>query len=234
MFERYVRFAPPEALALLFATVNAVPAAAPSWNIAPGRSALVVRRDPASGERHLVSLRFGIDAPGWMKQPPPQPLFEARAENVATSALFRAGFAVRRCLVPADAFYLWTKASPGPACEAAVARRNGQPMAFAGLWEMPRQRDGTLHFSFAIITTSANAPLRRFGNRMPAILEQADWAVWLDEAPGDIMALLSPAAPARLCFWSVGSEVRDRRADGPRLLAPCAQRTALSGESAKR
>jgi putative SOS response-associated peptidase YedK len=220
MCERFVRIVPPDALALLFGTVNQVPDAEASWNIAPSAKALIMRRDPPTGLRHLVSLRWGLAPPRWMKNPPRHPLFVARAEQVATSAIFSADFAVRRCLVPADAFYLWTSAASGPRRAYAVARRDGRPMALAGLWDLPRKKDGTNVPSFAVITTSANAILRRIDRRMPVILDPREWSTWLDETPGDIVALLRPADPAPLAIWPVGAKVNSLSADGPALLAP--------------
>ena len=39
--------------------------------------------------------------------------------------MFKDALARRRCLVPADAFYEWK----------VIVRQDGQPIAFAGLWE---------------------------------------------------------------------------------------------------
>jgi putative SOS response-associated peptidase YedK len=61
----------------------------------------------------------------------------ARAENVATPPLFREAFHRRHCLVPADFFSEWQKLElKGKEKQAwAIARKDTQPMAFAGLWE---------------------------------------------------------------------------------------------------
>jgi putative SOS response-associated peptidase YedK len=227
MCERFVRIVPPEALALLFGVANPVPDARASWNIAPSAKALIMRRDPPTGFRHLVALRWGLSPPRWLKNPPRHPLSVARAEQVATSAIFSADFAVRRCLVPADAFYMWTSAEPGPRRAYAVARWDGQPMAFAGLWDLPRRKDGTKVPSFAVITTAANAALRRIAGRMPVILEPSEWSTWLDETPGDIMALLRSADPALFSVWPVGAQVGSLSADGPALLAPTGRAAVL-------
>jgi putative SOS response-associated peptidase YedK len=85
MFGRYASSQPPEFIARLFRTVNALPNVAPSWNIAPSQSAMVVRRHPETGERHLDPLQWGV-VPHWSKDPPKtkHPI-NARAETVATS-----------------------------------------------------------------------------------------------------------------------------------------------------
>ncbi len=102
---------------------------------------MVVRRHPDTGERHLDLLKWGL-LPSFTKDPAhaKRPI-NARAETVVTSGMFRSAFARRRCLVPADAFYEW-KVVEGGKQPYAVAPMDGQPMAFAGLWEGFRRPDG--------------------------------------------------------------------------------------------
>ncbi len=49
--------------------------------------------------------------------------------------------------------------------------QDGQPMAFAGLWEGFRWPNGTVTRTFAIITTDANKVVAELHDRMPVILE---------------------------------------------------------------
>jgi putative SOS response-associated peptidase YedK len=218
MCGRYASSQPPEFIARLFQTVNALPNVAPSWNVAPSQDAMVVRRHPETGERHLDLLQWGL-VPHWTKDPPKtkHPI-NARAETVATSGMFRGAFAQRRCLVPADAFYEW-QATEGGKQPYAIARQEGQPMAFAGLWEGFRWPDGTALRTFAIITTSANADMTGLHDRMPVILDQADWHAWLGETEGDRAALLRPAPDGTLQSWPVSTRVNTPRNNDAELLA---------------
>ena len=149
MCGRYASFLPVEAIARLVHTMNPLPYAEPNWNVAPTQDALVVRRHPETGERHLDLLRWGF-MPSFTKDPAQarRPI-NARAETVATSAMFRQAFTKRRCLVPADAFYEW-QAVQGGKQPYAVARLDGQPMACAGLWEAFKWPDGSILRSFAM------------------------------------------------------------------------------------
>jgi putative SOS response-associated peptidase YedK len=51
--------------------------------------------------------------------------------------------------------------------------------------------------SFAIITTDANPDVSEMQDRMPVILEPANWRVWLGEAPGNPASLCIHSPPAR-------------------------------------
>ena len=199
--------------------MNPLPNVAPSWNVAPTQGALVVRRHPETGERRLDLLTWGL-VPHWTKdlEAARKPI-NARAETVATSDMFRAALAERRCLVPAGAFYEW-KAMPGGKQPYAIARQDGAPLAFAGLWDGWRGLDGTVLRTFAIITTPANAIMATLHDRMPAILEPEDWPAWLGEVEGDPVALLRPAADTVLRLWPISRAVNNVRNNGASLLDP--------------
>lgn len=192
MCGRYASFLPAEALRALFHTVNPTPNWEPTWNMAPTRNAPVVRLHPETRARHLDLLRWGL-VPHWAKDAKSvrQPI-NARAETVATAPMFRDALGRRRCLVPADVFYEWQATEHGKQ-PVAVAREDGQPMVFAGLWEGWRGPDGTVLRSFTIVTTNANTTLRPIHERMPVILEPADWPAWLGEVAADPAVLLRPS-----------------------------------------
>jgi putative SOS response-associated peptidase YedK len=218
MCGRYAAFLPAEAIVALFATSGPVPNWAPTWNMAPTRDAPVVRRHPESGERRLDLLRWGL-LPHWAKDAKSvrQPI-NARSETVATAPMFRDAFRHRRCLVPADAFYEW-QATGGAKLPWAIARADGQPLTFAGLWEGWRGSDGAVIRSFTIVTTGANEALRPLHERMPVVLEPADWPLWLGETAGDPADVMRPSR-ASFRTWRIGTAVNNVRNDTPQLLEP--------------
>jgi putative SOS response-associated peptidase YedK len=223
MCGRYASFLPPELIARLFGTKNPLPNLKPTWNMAPTMDAPVVRRHPETGERHLDALTWGF-VPAFTKalKEARRPV-NARAETVITSGMFRNAFARRRCIVPAAAFYEW-QAGPAGKTPYAIARTDGDPLAFAGIWEGWRAPDGSILRTFAIVTTTANAQMAVLHERMPVILEASDWSAWLGEATDepsvDPAALLRPSAEGILRLWQVDKRVGNVRNDGPELLAP--------------
>lgn len=100
----------------------------------------------------------------------------------------------------------------------AIARTDGKPLAFAGLWEGWRAPDGWVLRTFAIVTTAANALMRKLHDRMPVILEEAAWPAWLGEVEGDPASLLQPGNDGVLQLWPVSRAVNNVRNDDPDLL----------------
>ncbi|WP_158742186.1 SOS response-associated peptidase [Acidisphaera sp. L21] len=219
MCGRYASQLPADTIRALFATTGPVPNVAPSWNVAPTQPAMVVRRHPDTGERRLDLLQWGL-VPSWTKDPRAarRPI-NARAETAAGSGMFKSALATRRCLIPADAFYEWQARADGKQ-PFAIARADGAPLAFAGLWEGWRGADGEILRSFTILTIGANAAMRVLHERMPVILEHGDWAVWLDPASAHATTLMQAAANDMLRFWPVSRAVNAVRNNGPQLLDP--------------
>ena len=134
--------------------------------------------------------------------------------------MFRDAFASRRCLVPAAAFYEWQAVPGDPKQPYAIAKADGSPMAFAGLWEGWRGPEGQIERTFAIITTNANEDVAALHDRMPVILEPEHWPLWLGEADGDPATLLLPVSRGVLRIWPVSRNVNRPANNGPELLEP--------------
>ncbi len=218
MCGRYAAILPPESIVALFQTKGPSPAWPGLWNVAPTRDAPVIRRHPETGERNFSLLRWGL-VPHWIKdiKDARQPI-NARGETIASTPMFRDAFARRRCLVPANAFYEW-ETTPEGKRPWAIAREDAACMAFAGLWEGWRGPDGTVIRSFTIVTTSANEALRPLHERMPVIVEEPDWPLWLGETEGDARGLIHPSI-AGFRTWRVSTEVNNVRNDASSLLDP--------------
>ena len=219
MCGRYASYLPPKFLAQLFAARNPLPNFQPTWNMAPSRDAPVIRRDPTTGERRLDALKWGL-VPYFTKdlKKARKPI-NARSETVATSGMFREAFAKRRCLVPAPIYYEWPD-DPEGKTPFAVARVDGDPVVFAGIWEHWQSPEGETLRTFATITTDANQLVGQIQDRMPVIVEPENWPLWLGEGEGDPATLLRPAPEDVLRFWPIDKKVGNVRNDGPELIEP--------------
>lgn len=195
----------------------------PSWNVPPTRTVLGVLVD--GGERVLQRFRWGL-VPAWAKDPAiGNRTFNARAETVATKPSFRAAFKSRRLIVPADGFYEWSKAAGDARQPYLFERADGQPLAFAGLWErwrpdVPVDVPGAEMRTCAIVTTDAGADVVELHERQPVVLERRSWDVWLDPDVHDrdeLEGLLHASPAGTLVRHRVGRAVGRAGLDGPEL-----------------
>jgi len=176
MCGRFVQKSPPELLRERFGTVNSVPNYPARYNAAPTDDIAVVRFNPETEQRSLDLLRWGL-IPHWAKDPSiGNRLINARAEALAEKPSFRDAFHRRRCLVPADAFYEW-RPEGSRKQPYAIAFRDGEPMALAGLWENWRDPEGNWVRTFTIVTTAANDLLQPIHDRMPVVIEPGDYSL---------------------------------------------------------
>lgn len=208
----------------------------PRYNVAPAQPVYAValtRRRNGEDEgphRALGTFRWGL-VPSWSKDPSVGGrMINARAEGISAKPAFRRAIARRRCLIPADAFYEWQRRTdrdgrPAGKLPYAVRRRDGQPMALAGIWEVwrpPDDPDAPPVRTCAVVTTSANRLMAPIHDRMPVILEPVDWEAWLDPAsdPKVIEDLMRPASDGVLEAYPVSTQVNRVANEGPQLLAP--------------
>jgi len=193
----------------------------PRYNIAPTQDVAVVRAN--DHDRQLAILRWGL-IPRWAKDLSiGYKTFNARSETAHAKPSFKAAFNSRRCLIPASGFYEWDKIGKSRQ-PYYISRSDGQPMAFAGLWEkwIDRQR-GEVIESCTILTTSANRTVGRIHVRMPVILEPDDCGLWLDhkvQHVEELSDLFRPAAENTLRIVPVSTYVNKAGREGPECVAP--------------
>lgn len=217
MCGRIANTLPHDAMARLFSAqpANALPAL-PDYNICPTQDLAVVRLD--GGARRYLPLRWGF-VPHWYKTPTDGPLLiNARAETIAEKPAFREACRSRRCLVPVTGFYEWHRAG-GRKLPWFFSRADGEPLVMAGIWQDWQQGAESLS-TLAVVTTSANALMAPVHDRMPVVLDPADWPLWLGEEGHGAARLMRPAPDGTLTAWRVSPAVNSNRAEGPDLIEP--------------
>jgi putative SOS response-associated peptidase YedK len=207
----------------------------PRYNIAPTQDVAIVRRTAQGPQRELAFVRWGL-VPHWASDISiGARLINARADTVGIKPAFRIALAQRRCLVLADGYYEWQKIGRGKRAYH-IRLADGRPFALAGLWETWRgpNKDaaGGLE-TCTIITTDASPQTRTIHDRMPVILDPADYEQWLDPGITDAAReepLLHPYEAADLVAVEVGSHVNNARHEGPECLADVSEPAATGGE----
>jgi len=216
MCARLSQILPPEAMRRLF-DLDLWKNLPPRYNVAPSQEVWIIRRK--EGGRELLTMRWGL-VPAWARDTKiAAHTVNARSETVAEKPSFRDAFAKRRCIVPADGFYEWDKAA-SPRQPYRFVRKDGEPMALAGLWETNEKLGLT---TFTIVTTRANRHLEAIGHdRSPVILEPEDTATWLDPAAPQqaLDQLMLPFPDERLDSYAVSTTVNSVRNDVPECIEP--------------
>ncbi len=155
----------------------------PRYNIAPTQPIPVIRQHPKQPVRQISTMRWGL-VPSWAKDASgAASMINARSETAATKPAFRDPLKLRRCLIPADGFYEWSRTGKAkqPYC---FEVNDGKLFAFAGIWDRWNDPSGGWIKTCSILTTTPNAVTSAVHDRMPVILDPDSYDLWLD--PGMI------------------------------------------------
>lgn len=222
MCGRFTQQRPSSEIARIFEADDLAQDPGERYNIAPtDEASVVVQRDD---RRAIVRYRWGL-VPSWADPQKASRAFNARAETLATSGLFRDAYRRRRCLVPVDGFYEWQR--DGKQRQPMRIHDPGErPLALAGLWTGRRDEESGIWLrTFTIITTRPNEFMSPIHDRMPVVVPPDAWANWLDPTPkdpGELRALLEPREDLALAAYPVATLVNSVRNDGPGLIVPLA------------
>jgi putative SOS response-associated peptidase YedK len=208
----------------------------PDYNVAPTKRIYAVlnhKEEPEQpSERELRLVRWGL-VPFWAKDTKGgSRLINARAETVAVKPAFRAAFAKRRCLIPADGYYEWQTEGKEKK-PFYIYRTDGGILAFAGIYELwhdkalPDDHENAWYWSASIITTDAPDEIGKIHDRTPMVIPEQDWADWLDPANNEKDHLLATMIPATSAVGGLASHrvapiVNSVRNNGPDLIEPLA------------
>lgn len=232
MCGRFALRARAEALAQQFG-LDDVPRLPPRYNIAPGQQVAVVRAAPLPPAgpaptrpgrpvRRLDRLRWGL-VPFFAKAPDPGArMINARSETVADMPAYRNAFRRRRCLLPADGFFEWKRLDKRKQ-PYFLSLRDGRLFAFAGLWERWEGGGGQTVESCTILTTAPNELVRPLHDRMPVILPEEAYDLWLDpeiRTVERLLGLLRPFPAERMLACPVETLVNNPANDDERCIRP--------------
>jgi putative SOS response-associated peptidase YedK len=130
-----------------------------------------VRLNGQTGQRELTLMRWG-SVPYWSKDEKASfSTINAKSETVVIEA-----WKSRRCLVPADFFYEWQKLGEKTKQPYAIAMKDDDMFAFAGLCEKWKDKTiGQVLRTYTILTTDPNELTEPIHNRMPVIIRPKDY-----------------------------------------------------------
>ena len=190
-------------------------------------------------ERMLTAVRWGL-VPSWAKDARiGSRLINARVETAAEKPSLPVRLGATTGAAARRRHYEWyLPVADGPLTATGkpakqpyfIHRRDGAPLAMAGLYEIWRDRtvedpdaEGAWLWTTTVLTTTATDDMGRIHDRMPIDVAWAQWAAWLDPGfSGDPHTLLDPAATAAaLVAYPVSTDVNNVRATELTCWIPC-------------
>lgn len=198
------------------------------YNITPTEELYVVRggkyaHGGGSYDLALDAMRWGVTAPhGWPRRG--EILFNAKRETFLErpSGFWREG-GWSRCVIPVNGFYEWTGGKkariPWYFTHSDTER---EPLLYlAGLSRLEHMGD-VYRNVVVIMTTEAEGSVASYHARMPIMLTERWWQIWLGEDTASVFRLLhiSERFLSVLAVRQVSSRVNNARNKGPDVLDP--------------
>jgi len=195
------------------------PPPSPRYNIAPTQPIAAVRNNP---EPQIEFLNWGL-IPSWAKDPAiGNRMINARAESMDKKPAFRTALRRRRCVIPASGFFEWKKLGR-QRVPMYVTAASARPLGLAGLWDVWHDDAGSQVTSCTIITVPSNELVRPIHDRMPAILRESDYRLWLDPAeqpPEKLLPALGPYPAGEMRMQEVSRAANNAKIDSPQCIEP--------------
>jgi len=221
MIDRYALFRIND-LQERFHLVSPIEGVERSYNISPTQLATVIV------ERHgipsLEQMRWGLIPAGArdVNSVFRYKTFNVRSEGIFSKAQWSESIRHRRCLVPANGFYMWQmgleKKTPYY-----VHLSDQELFSFAGIYSSWQDADGRVWNTYSLVTVDVDDVVRGTSRRMPVILLREDEATWLDPDVWDagvLYNLMRPYSREKMQVYEVSSEIKSMKINHPRLITP--------------
>lgn len=189
------------------------------FNVSPGQPIAAWMADPAP---RMDLFSWGL-VPHWARDPAIGfRMINARAETLMEKPSFKKALQRRRCLIPMDGYYEWLSVGGAEKKQPMHYRKtDGSAFAVAGLWDTWHDKEGGFIMSATIITTRPNTLARKIHHRMPAILREEDYGLWLSsETFGyeSLRRMMDPVAADGFEIYPVSTRVNRAGEEGEDLV----------------
>ncbi len=218
MVERYTLTSNADELSSRF-NAELSPSYEPLYNIAPTSLVPVITNTTQEG---FSFFYWGL-MPDWSKNKSISgKLINAEAELLLDKSSYRRALKQRRCIIPADGFYLWKQVSKKSKIPSRVFFDDNKIFGIAAIWDEFEDEQGNDVHTFTIITTEANEIVSDLGPRMPAILSPENESLWLNnELPDEQwVGLLQPHSGEGMGSHTVSPKLNQITYNGADLINP--------------
>jgi len=199
--------------------INATDDYHPRFNAAPGQLLPVI----SSGAPNGFSYFYWGQSQAWSKNKTiSDKLIHADFHQVKEKPHFLRALESKRCLVPADGFYIWKTVGKRSKIPYRVTLYPQETFCFPGLWEEYEDENDQTVFTFKIILLPANPIVAEIDTHMPAILARENEVQWLDATTSmaNLLSILGSSAPGNMTKYTVSPNINRINFDERSLIAP--------------
>ena len=192
----------------------------PNYNIIPGERVPVVFKE--EGKKRIHEFQWGLIPPDADAEREGREQFEVMVEEIKEDQWLSECFQKRRCIIPANGFFKW-KTTKKKSTPFYIRLLSNNVMGIAGIYSVWKSASGRDVYSFAMLTTEANALVQPVDERMPVILRSDNYDVWLGQEKVDTSALsglLKPYLLTEMAVNRVSEEINDTEKNKPELIQP--------------
>ena len=180
------------------------------YNIAPTIDIPIYTNEGVYTYAHFGLIPSWAQAKGSMQ-------INARSETVFEKSSFKEAYKARRCLIPVNGYFEWKKDTTTKKSQPYLIQSvTSEYMVFAGIYEW--WYDNALKkpiLTCALLTTQPNDTIATLHHRMPVILKECDWELWLsnDSSYSELNLLFLPFANEEIKYFSVSAVVNSVKND---------------------
>ncbi len=192
-----------------------------NYNISAGALHPLILKD--EGQSQVIQAKWGLLPPDAENEREGKENCIIPVEDLQEDDWLHECIEKRRALVPASGFYKW-KSTENKTTPFYVRMLSGTIMALGGIYRRWKSSSGREVYSFAILTTEANALIEPVADRMPVIVRPENFEKWLNEnvEAEEIFGQIEdyPTMLTEMIVNRVSEEVNDINNNGPELIQP--------------
>ncbi len=216
MFIRYSLTANADQVSQRFA-VDVPEGYKPHFNAAPTHLLPIITQESQTG----LSFFYWGAPPSWAnKKSLGEKIINTRVELVSEKLVLRKKIRERRCLIPADGFYLWKRSGKRTNIPYRFTTKDKSMFSLAGLWEEYEDEREEMFHTFTIFTTTSNESVHGIGERTPVMMNPEAEKRWLNSNDEQELLSLLQSTPPPLDYYSVSALVNLPDRDDRTVILP--------------
>jgi len=214
MFERYTLSTPAEVVGTTL-NVEVPDRYAPRFNAAPTGLLPVITNLHPDG---VSFFYWGLPPSMAKKKSISSKLTNVEFSELTSKATYKNSLSSRRCVVPANGLYYWKKISKKGKVPYRFILNDEKIFLMAGLWE-EFELEGSIVYTFSVITKPANSPILALSQTMPIILDSNQANTWLAaDDIADMVEVLDTVSELDFGSYPVSSKINNIEFDQADLI----------------